>query len=141
MFSLVNFLRIDTFSEYYFWNQYINKALSPLEGFETLHQVIQPILLRRTKGSTYTGGTAILELPKKYIEICDLMLENSNSEFSSLVRMGTVLKQYTHVFSLLVRLRQLCDHAKIVFREEELSSELEMQRAVDRIFKRDVIKD
>ncbi len=152
MFSLVSFLKIDTFSEYYFWNQYINKALSPIEGFEVLHQVIQPILLRRTKASTYTGGAVILELPKKHIEtvmidflpeekkVYDLMLENSKSEYNSLVRKGTVLKQYTHVFSLLTRLRQLSDHARIVFREQELTSELGIQKAVDRLFKKAVGK-
>lgn len=70
LFSLVKFLRLDTWSEYFWWNTYINKYVSNDESFDLLRGILKSILLRRTKKSTYLDGRCILELPPKVINTC-----------------------------------------------------------------------
>ncbi len=63
LYSLVNFLKIDIFSDYYWWNRHINKNNKENEVYDLIQNIMKPIMLRRTKNSKYTDGTPILNLP------------------------------------------------------------------------------
>lgn len=79
LFSLFHFLKIDTFSDYFWFNNYINKQESQAEKFNLLQRILAPILLRRTKASVYQNGDKILHLPPKNHEI--IFVEMSEGEY------------------------------------------------------------
>lgn len=53
LYSLVHFLKLDLFEKYSWWNKYINKNTNSEEVFQMISSILHPILLRRTKNSTY----------------------------------------------------------------------------------------
>jgi DNA repair protein RAD5 len=61
LFSLINFLRVETFSEYFWWNTYINKE-NDQERDNILKAIISPILLRRTKQCSDNDEGIVLDL-------------------------------------------------------------------------------
>lgn len=56
LFSIFKFLKIDVFSEEYWWNQYIRKQNCQEAKLHILYTILKPILLRRTKQSTLING-------------------------------------------------------------------------------------
>lgn len=69
MFSLIHFIKLEPWSDYLWWNAYINKPHE--EGkdniFPLLNSILRPILLRRTKKSKDQNGRPIISLPNKEI--------------------------------------------------------------------------
>ena len=148
LFSLLLFLRIEVFGEYFWWNTYINKFTDNNEAFGILNQILNSLLLRRTKKSTYSNGTQILELPEKTIEICLVKMNKFERSLYSKVHTGSkqtvqnILKneeaglhRYTHIFQILVRLRQICDHPGLVFTSEDLKDDASLDKAIKIFFK------
>ena len=86
-----------------------------------LRVLVKSVCLRRTK-QTMIDGKPILELPPKTIEkvhvlfspeeqtFYDELEANSQKQVDRLVQAGTLGKNYSHIFVLLLRLRQACDH-------------------------------
>jgi len=142
MFSLLQFLRLDTWGEYFWWNTYINKYTSHDEAAKLIRGILKPIILRRTKKSTYLDGRNILELPKKEIQnvlvkltpeersIYNGFFQGSKKQFNEMVSGGTLQYEYAHVFELLIRLRQVCDHPSLVFTKDELKSTESLEKAI-----------
>jgi DNA repair protein RAD5 len=62
LFSLVHFLNLETFGEWFWWNSYINVNgnKDSSSSFELLRQILKPVLLRRTKESTDKEGKDII---------------------------------------------------------------------------------
>jgi DNA repair protein RAD5 len=58
---------LEPWSDYQWWNTYINKPYEKgiTTVFEMLQQIINPILLRRTKKSKTKDGNYIISLPNK----------------------------------------------------------------------------
>lgn len=93
----------------------------PEEQMAQLRVLVKSVCLRRTK-QTMIDGKPILELPPKTIEkvhvlfspeeqtFYDELEANSQKQVDRLVQAGTLGKNYSHVFVLLLRLRQACDH-------------------------------
>lgn len=83
-------------------------------------------MLRRTKNMTDRFGQAILVLPKKFVHIEYVELEVSEREFYSeivnrskavyggLEANGHINSKYAALFTLLMRMRQACDHPYLV---------------------------
>ncbi|KAM3135764.1 hypothetical protein pb186bvf_012161 [Paramecium bursaria] len=122
LFSLFHFLKIDTFSDYFWFNNYINKQQSLAEKFNLLHRILAPILLRRTKASVYSNGDQILHLPPKnheiiYVEmsegeyiIYDAFFKGTKHEMNKILgEKQSLKKDFVHIFSIISFLRQLCD--------------------------------
>lgn len=65
LYSLINFLKVESFEDYYWWNKHINQCEDKQEVFRLLQNILKPILLRRTKRSKYGDGSGIVSLPKK----------------------------------------------------------------------------
>merc|ERR1711871_429709 len=51
------------------------------------------------------------------------MYTQSKVEFSTFVQAGTVLNNYAHIFDILIRLRQACDHPYLVIFSEKNKKE------------------
>jgi len=142
IFSIIKFLRVDTWCEYFLWNTYINKHVSNDESFELLRNILRPILLRRTKKSTYSDGTCILSLPPKEInthsikltneekQIYDYLFHRGKNQFDQIVNGGTLQYEYAHVFELLMRLRQVCNHPGLVFSSADLKTADNLESAI-----------
>ena len=90
-------------------------TLTPLQG------LLQVVMLRRNKNSEL-NGRKLLELPVKTIEmveldftpeerkIYDAVEKRARVQVNKYFRAGTILKHYSVILVMLMRLRQLCLH-------------------------------
>ena len=62
LFSLIHFLRLEPWSDYLWWNSYINKPHEKKDPlvFQIIQTIIAPILLRRTKKGKTKDGRSII---------------------------------------------------------------------------------
>jgi len=70
LFSLLQFLRVEIWGDYSCWSTYVGKKNSGLNAAAIVKAILKPILLRRTKSSTYSDRKSILELGKKTVKTC-----------------------------------------------------------------------
>jgi hypothetical protein len=92
----------------------------------TLKALLRPLLLRRTKAMKDVDGKAIVVLPPKreHMEwlvlseaertFYDAIFSRSKATFQGFEAAGTILNQYAVILSLLLRLRQACNHPYLV---------------------------
>ncbi|KAG5653742.1 hypothetical protein H0H81_010999, partial [Sphagnurus paluster] len=90
-----------------------------------LQAVLSTFLLRRMKDSKLDGRN-LIELPNKTVslirlhftqeerEIYTMVETNAQANFNRYLRAGTVLKNYSQVLVLLLRLRQICSHPSLI---------------------------
>jgi SWI/SNF-related matrix-associated actin-dependent regulator of chromatin subfamily A3 len=101
------------------------KNMDP-RGFERLQVLMDAICLRRTKNDRKPNGEPIVALPSKTIKIRDVELtENErvyynilNDDAAQIVikyqRRGDLLRNYAHIFALMMRMRQMCCHRELI---------------------------
>jgi DNA repair protein RAD5 len=84
LFSLVRFLRLEPWNQYVHWNTHINVPFTKKHtcAIELVQNLLEPILIRRTKDMKDEHGNPIVQLPEKKIDI--RYLEFSPSERGSL---------------------------------------------------------
>ncbi|CAD8058406.1 unnamed protein product [Paramecium sonneborni] len=142
LFSLFLFLKIETFSDFHWFNHYINKQQNQVIKFNLLHQIIKPILLRRNKETKQIQIS--LNLPNKQHFIISVKMSKNEQQFYNTLYSNTCqqikeyfgigLKQkpiktkYVHVFQLLSLLRLSCDHIGIVARKL-INKQIKLQEA------------
>ena len=92
------------------------------QGFERLQVLIDSICLRRTKTDKKPDGSPIVDLPTKTFIMRDVeftedeaiiyrqTLKDAQAIVRRYLRRGELLKNYAHVFALMMRLRQICCH-------------------------------
>ena len=125
IFALLHFLRLPRFEDYRWWNAHVLRPFSErkdMGALRTLQRAIAPLLLRRTKRTLGADGKPIIVLPARVVRTVTLAFEPaeralyaelhevSKQRFDALVASGAVLRHYMDVLTLLLRLRQLCDH-------------------------------
>lgn len=117
---------------------------------DRLRALLKAVMLRRKKNSQL-DGKPILNLPKKTEEIVYATLspeerdfyyqleKSSQVQFSKYLREGSIGKNYSHIFVLLLRLRQACCHPHLNLDVDDinpLSSEddkrLELVKTLDK---------
>ena len=144
LFSLIHFLKLEPWSDYVWWNTYINKPNEKNDPvvFQILQSILRPILLRRTKKTQAKDGRYIIELPEKiskveYITLSkeerdfyDLLFSKSKNEFDKFVSEGSLIANYAHVFELLLRLRQACDHPFLIYSRPDVQAKEKMEEAI-----------
>ncbi|KAG7095691.1 hypothetical protein E1B28_006405 [Marasmius oreades] len=133
LFSLLKFLRIKPFNDWERFNTQIAKPVKSGRGANTamkrLQVVLKNTMLRRRKDDTI-NGKALVELPKRTINIISCPFSESERQFYSELegKMETVLDKlnedahrsgraqasYISVLLLLLRLRQACNHPILV---------------------------
>lgn len=127
LFSLLHFLKVDPYGEYSWWSRIIMKPIRNRDerGFTRLQAILDTVLLRRTKDQKI-DNSPIVSLPPKVIrlrsiecraeeeEFYQALWNSSKNQFNNLVESGKVLENYAHILELLLRLRQACDHPRLV---------------------------
>ncbi|KAG6850029.1 hypothetical protein H0H93_002233 [Arthromyces matolae] len=90
-----------------------------------LQAIFETFLLRRLK-NTEMDGKRLIELPDKTVSLIKLQFSEeerdiykmveagAQANFNRFLRAGTVLKNYTQVLVLLLRLRQICSHPSLI---------------------------
>lgn len=118
------FLRYYPWSDYTLWKKSVTIPYknSETRGVQTLRAALSPIILRRTKTMLGTTGNELVTLPGRIMhtervqlspaekQFYDQLFYRSQEKFDSLVSSGTALRKYTTILTLLLRLRQACDH-------------------------------
>ncbi|KAJ6264416.1 hypothetical protein Dda_0562 [Drechslerella dactyloides] len=130
LFGAVRFLRIPRYHEYRNWSTDFSSMLRLKGGFrqeamQRLHALIKAIMLRRKKDSLI-DGKPLLVLPAKTIEVIhpvfsedELVLYQAvegkiSLRFNKYLETGAVSKHYTYILLLLLRLRQMCCHPRMI---------------------------
>ena len=124
VFPLLHFLREDPWSDIGWWRRVIARPfqLQDSRALQRLKAVLQPLLLRRTKTMRNANGDCILDLPAREEAVLRLsfsaperdfytaLLTRSRTQVEGYVKEGSILNKYIQVLTLLLRLRQCCDH-------------------------------
>lgn len=154
LFSLIHFLRIEPWSDYLWWNSYINKPYDKKENlvFDIIQTIIAPILLRRTKATKDKDGKSIIDLPEKEtsIEWITFSKEESNlyseiykkskKEFDDLLSKGVFLSNYMHVFDILTRLRQICDHPYLMLTRSDYTNKENLEETLKKFVEKRIME-
>ena len=129
LWSLVKWLEFELYSDSlaYFKNQIVQPCKNREEaGFERLQTLMDTICLRRTKADKKANGDPIVKLPKKTVVIrevtftedeafCYSILENEARDIVlRYQKQGKLMKNYAHIFALMMRLRQFCCHMELI---------------------------
>ncbi len=97
-----------------------------IKGVHRLQLLVQAICLRRTKTDEIEPGRPLVHLPKKEITIQELEFsreervfydafhDNAKKIVERYMRKKTLLKNYAHIFAVMMRLRQLCCHRELL---------------------------
>ncbi|KAI9344636.1 SNF2 family N-terminal domain-containing protein [Obelidium mucronatum] len=136
MYSLFRFLKLDPFCDYKHFHDKIGRFIkvskantdSPdvVRGLSRLQSIVQACLKRRTKQSKKSDGTSILVLPPREIEIIQIEFSEAERDFYEALSnyaldtfkrymgQGKVMKNYSHVLLMILRLRQTANHPHLV---------------------------
>jgi DNA repair protein RAD5 len=141
LFSLVKFLKVDPWSTYQFWHSFVTQpfAKRDVKAIEVVRTILEPLILRRTKDMRDSLGNLVIPLPPKEILIDYLQFSFKEMELYKKISEYSIKKveqlraigkaDYVHVFSLLIRLRQMCCHARLVWGKTEGADNLELELA------------
>ncbi|XP_038689866.1 helicase-like transcription factor CHR28 isoform X1 [Tripterygium wilfordii] len=127
LYSYFRFLRYDPYAvhESFLSTLKLPICRNPAKGYRKLQAVLKTIMLRRTKG-TLLDGKPIIDLPPRLVEHMKVdftseqrdfysRLEfDSRAQFKRYADAGTVKQNYVNILSMLLRLRQACDHPLLV---------------------------
>ncbi|KAK1219704.1 hypothetical protein PQX77_017565 [Marasmius sp. AFHP31] len=126
-YGYIRFLRIRPF---YDWNEFNEQVARPEKknpalAVLRLQKIFDTFLLRRKK-DTMLDGKRLIELPPRNVhlnklefseeekEVYEMVERKSQAIFNRYMRAGTVLKNYSQVLVLLLRLRQICSHPCLI---------------------------
>ncbi|KFH71239.1 hypothetical protein MVEG_01540 [Podila verticillata NRRL 6337] len=129
LYSLIRYLNIKPYCD---WDEFRSKIVNPMkrtEGYSKAMQRVQALMkavcLRRTK-TCKVDGKPILELPPRNVAkvsipfsadekaFYDALETRTRERFNAYVKAGTVMKNYSNVLVLLLRLRQACCHPHLI---------------------------
>lgn len=136
LYSLIKFLRIRPFCD---WTEFRITISGPMKKGNSIaykHAVraaqllMKAISLRRSK-KTMIDGRPILNLPERNVHMTHIdfssdermfygaLNDRIQARFNAYVRAGTVMKNYSSVLVLLLRLRQACLHPELTLTETD----------------------
>ncbi|CAE6346188.1 unnamed protein product [Rhizoctonia solani] len=131
LYSLFKFLGVRPLND---WDEFRTTIAQPVKqgrstrAMKRLHVVLKAIMLRRTKDMTINGAP-LLNLPGRNVEtvMCEFdedeqafyqaLEQKTELTLNKFIKAGTVMKNYTSVLLLLLRLRQACDHPSLVSKD------------------------
>ncbi len=129
LFSLIKFLKLEPWSNYSYWKTFVSLPFERKEVEKTLNvvkSIVTPVILRRTKNMKQANGTPLVNLPPKRVLIEKVQFNEheralynwfftrAKNEITDSLNRGVVLKSYTAIFALILRLRQICCHLELV---------------------------
>ncbi|TPX35716.1 hypothetical protein SmJEL517_g02027 [Synchytrium microbalum] len=128
LYPLLKFLAIAPYDD---WDKFREEILKPFRNgrhktaLKRVNAILRAVCLRRTK-EDYLDGFPIVRLPPKVVridtndftpperEFYQAVEQNIRLQFNKYLKDGTVMKNYTNVLVLLLRLRQSCCHPALV---------------------------
>ncbi|GJJ11146.1 hypothetical protein Clacol_005377 [Clathrus columnatus] len=131
LYSLLKFLRIKPLNE---WSRFNDTIAKPIKRGNTsramrcLHVVLKAVMLRRLKDME-ENGEPLVKLPPKTLEIVECSFDDDEREFYTSVETkaletmkkfeqdNAVMKNYSAILLLLLRLRQACNHPCLVSKD------------------------
>ncbi|CAO3660491.1 unnamed protein product [Rhizopus microsporus] len=131
LYSLIKFLRIRPFCE---WDEFRDTIIKPMrsgnanKGIRVAHVLMKAISLRRSKKAVI-DGRPILDLPERNVHMTyvdfspderthyDFVNARAQARFTRYMQAGTVMKNYSSILVLLLRLRQACLHPSLTVEE------------------------
>ncbi|KAK4687668.1 hypothetical protein P7C73_g2453, partial [Tremellales sp. Uapishka_1] len=128
LFSLFQFLRARPLDNWATFSSRISKLVKSGQtklAMKRLHVVLKAVMLRRTKDAKI-DGKPILNLPDRTVKVVECpfdeeerafyaALEQKTSlTFNKFLKNGAAMQDYTSMLTMLLRLRQACDHPSLV---------------------------
>ncbi|CAD6892456.1 unnamed protein product [Tilletia caries] len=128
LYSLLRFLRVEPWGEFSFFNSFISKPFQNKnpKALEIVQVVLAAVLLRREKKTRDRDGNPIALLPPKTIkttlltftplerQIYDSVFRRARRQYLKLRDQGTLTKNFSFIFAVLMRLRQAVCHPALV---------------------------
>lgn len=128
LFSLLHFLSHEPWCEHQWWKRMVTDPYKSgsQEAVHTVQAVLRPILLRRTKDMRDVDGKPIVALPPRHVTVVKLdfspaervfysaLYQRVQLQFEGFMAAGSVMHKYAAMLTLLLRLRQACDHPLLV---------------------------
>lgn len=123
LFSLVHYLGVEPWGVYSFWRTFITipfESKEYIKALDVVQTVLEPLVLRRTKDMKDVDGKPIVELPSKTIkqvhlefsemerDVYNFISARARREYNQNALAGTVLRNYSFILSMILRLRQSC---------------------------------
>jgi DNA repair protein RAD5 len=130
LFSLLRFLRVEPWGDFAFFNSFIAKPFMQKnpKALEIVQVVLESVLMRREKRMKDKDGKPIVDLPPKTTtvkrltfsplerQIYESVYERAYMQYQSLAAAGTISRNFTFIFSVLMRLRQAVCHPLLVLK-------------------------
>ncbi|KAL0736557.1 hypothetical protein Bca4012_012767 [Brassica carinata] len=121
LYSLMAFLRFEPFSIKSYWQSLIQRPLGQgnKNGLSRLQVLMATISLRRTKEKSSIGlppktvGTCYVDLSPEERQLYDHMEGEAKGVVQNLINNGSLMRNYSTVLSIILRLRQLCDDVSL----------------------------
>ncbi|KAK0211484.1 SNF2 family N-terminal domain-containing protein [Armillaria fumosa] len=127
VYGYLRFLKIRPWYDWKEFHGHVNllEKKNPALAVTRLQTILKMFVLRRMK-DTMLDGKHLIDLPEKETsliklefteeerEIYNMVEAKSQATFNRYLRAGTVLKNYSQVLVLLLRLRQLCSHPSLI---------------------------
>ncbi len=149
LYSLLRFLKVEPWGNFSFFNSFISKpfqAKNP-KALDVVAVVLESVLLRREKRMKDKNGRPIVTLPEKttimkHLEFSDKerklyqnIYHRARNQFEEMRRNGSVGKNYSLIFSVLMRLRQAVCHPILVLGHSEASGDAEQEDSQETVRK------
>ncbi|KAI0109821.1 SNF2 family N-terminal domain-containing protein [Daldinia grandis] len=131
IFPLIRFLRIKPYSGWEAFNWEIKRPLKSWDNnyhdgaLKKLQALFRSITLRRTKTSILDGkpilqlpalvkGEATTQFSKDQQDFYDALEQKQQLKVNEFIKAGTIMKKYSYILVLLLRLRQACCHPHLI---------------------------
>lgn len=144
-YSLLRFLRVEPWGDFSFFNSFISKPFAQKNprALEIVQVVLESVLMRREKKMKDKDGRSIVELPPKVTEVVrlkfsplerqiyDSVYDRAYMQYQTLAAAGTISRNFSFIFSVLMRLRQAVCHPMLVLKGPKNVKEAEEEKEED----------
>lgn len=138
LYSLLRFLHVEPWGDVSFFNSFLAKpfASQSAKALDIVQAILSSILLRREKSTKDRNGRPIVDLPEKTLdtqylafseterEIYNSVYDRARARYKRLASHGLVGRNFSLIFSVLMRLRQAVCHPLLVLHADRSSAAL-----------------
>ncbi|WFC93720.1 DNA helicase rad5 [Malassezia brasiliensis] len=136
LYSLLRFLHVEPWGDVSFFNSFLAKpfASQNAKALDIVQAILSSILLRREKSTRDRNGRPIVDLPEKTLDTQHLrfsaaereiylsVYERARMRYKRLAAQGLVGRNFSLIFSVLMRLRQAVCHPLLVMHSDRGSA-------------------